>query len=452
MNHEKLTAGKLYEAYFSLKSLTSLYYDKISLSKAVGRDGVRGGKFESQLSDEIDIIRRKVADQSYEFTGFKERLISKGAHKPPRQISIPTFRDRLTLRALCEIISEVFSDASSSPPHEYIKNIRNILKDVNNDYCFLRIDIKDYYPTINQEILLQKIRRRIKKVELINLINKAIKTPTGKKNVEKNQVSSGVPQGLSISNILSSIYLLSLDAKYQSQSDFYYFRYVDDILVICPKALATSIYKKIYLDLSSLNLEPHDLRYGKSGKTEISDIKQGVEYLGFKISKSELSVRSSSYNRMFSNILKVFTSYKYSRDKNRLLFRLNLKITGCIFDDKRRGWLFFFAQSENLHQLKYLDKFVSNLVDKYNLSSIKKDIKTFTKAYHEIRYKADRTKYIENFTKYSQSQKIKLIELLTKKTEEEIQTWNVDKIDFEFRQLAFKEVALLEKDLIEAWS
>lgn len=248
----------LFQKVFSKPYLRKLFEDKIARSSAVGRDGVRKGRFEDALDKEISIINRKVILGTYRFTGYKQRLISKGPDKNPRQISIPTFRDRLTLRALCEVLADVFSDAKIPPPHDYIKKIKENLLDVDDGFCFLRVDIKNYYPTIDQKILIRRVRTKIRKTELVRLIQNAISTPTGKKNIAENISKRGVPQGLSISNILSSVYLTKLDEKYKR--DARYFRYVDDILIICRKRDAQSTFRSLKADLKKLKLECHDLK------------------------------------------------------------------------------------------------------------------------------------------------------------------------------------------------
>ena len=42
-----------------------------------------------------------------------------------------------------------------------------------------------------------------------------------------------MPQGLSISNILANIYLNDFDKENNSKDDYKYFRYVDDIFILC---------------------------------------------------------------------------------------------------------------------------------------------------------------------------------------------------------------------------
>jgi retron-type reverse transcriptase len=446
-----MKAYQYYPKIFSAENLKKIYEEKICLSLAVGRDGVKNGIFANKLENEINLILPKVDSQTYKFTSFKEKLISKGPAKAPRQISIPTVRDRLTLRALCDIISVVFDDCKAYPPHEYIKAIKELARKSGSNCSFLRIDIEGYYPSINHKILLRKIRKRIRKPQITSLIEKAIKTPTGKPNILKNKNIVGVPQGLSISNILSAIYLNHIDLKYKPRIN--YFRYVDDILIVCKTSEAQQIYKELCSDIKRTSrLKCHPLDSNNPGKTRIETISDGIDYLGFHITDKEVAVRPSSYKRMFTNLMKVFTQYKYLKKKKRFLWRLNLKITGCIFEEKRLGWMFFFSQTENTSQLKRLDIFVEGLIKKHRLQKEGVKVKTFIKAYHEIRYNSENTSYIPNFEKYSLEQKIEIISLLTDKTLAEISAWDVVLIEEQFRKCASKEVAQLEKDLLEVFS
>ncbi len=114
--------------------------------------------------------------------------------------------------------------------------------------------------------------------------------------------------------------------------------------------------------------------------------------------------------------------------------------------------MYFFAQTEDKSQIKCLDIFVSKLIRKHRLESIQDEIKTFIKAYHEIRYKSDRTLYIPNFEAYSTEQKIDLICLLRNKKKEEVSSWDLETIEENFKKCTFKEISKLEQDLLEVFS
>jgi RNA-directed DNA polymerase len=445
-----VTAHQIFVKVFTDESLISLFDEKVGHSTAVGRDGIRRGKFEDNLDNEIELVLKKTDSQTYEFTGYKQKLISKGVGKPPRQLSIPTFRDRLTLRALCEVVTEVFEDSKAPPPHHYIKEIHKLTSSLGDGYAFLRVDVKDYYPSINHALMMQRVRARIRKPQILDLIMKAMRTPTGKRNIADLQNENGVPQGLSISNILASIYLRNIDKKYKSKTN--YFRYVDDILIICPLSQAKKVYYDLYRDLLKLDLVCHSLDADESGKTRISTLECGIEYLGYHITATSISVRESSYQKMYMNLLKVFTSYRYSRNKPKFLWRLNLKITGCAYEGRRKGWMYFFSQSENKSQLVRLDNFVASQIVKHRVEDVKSDVKTFIKAYHEIRFNGDDTTYIPNFESYTDERKVEIICLLKGMNPEEVGAWDVQTINEAFWKLISKEVAYLEEDLLDVFS
>lgn len=128
-----MKAYQQYPRIFNAENLRDLFNEKIILSSAVGRDGVKRGMFADNLESEIGLILSKVEAQTYQFTGYKEKLISKGAGKEPRQLSIPTVRDRVTLRALCDLVTSVFVDSKIVPPHEYIKAIKSLTADLGDD-------------------------------------------------------------------------------------------------------------------------------------------------------------------------------------------------------------------------------------------------------------------------------------------------------------------------------
>lgn len=440
-----VTAHALFKQHFEKQSLLLLFEEKISRSKAVGKDGTRVWKFEKILDQEISVALRKVHAGRYKFTNYKERLLSKGPNKPPRTLSIPTVRDRLVLRALCDVLSKCFPNASSQSPQILIKHVREQLAILDNDYCFLRLDIKDFYPSIDQEILLKRLRARVRKQEILQLISQAIQTPTDNSNEVETQ---GVPQGLSISNILSSIYLTHLDRRY---TNTIYFRYVDDILVLCKWGDQMRIYKSICRELSKINLSAHSIE-GNKGKSSIASFEQGVEYLGYHLTKDKISVRESSYQRMYENLSRVFTQFKYTLDRDRFLWRINLKITGCTYEGKQFGWMRFFSQSDDIGQLAALDHFIKKNSKAYGLSTTHTQIRTFVKAYHEIRFNSDNTQYIPNFDDMADSEKIDIICTLTKVARVTLEALDSIELDTKFQEVIYKETASLEKDLAEAFS
>lgn len=103
-----MQAATAWKLLFSKTHLKSHYYEKISKRPSVGLDKVTNEKFGEKLDEEIDIILRKVNDGSYSFTRYRMLLFLKGPAKAPRQVCVPTVRDKLTLSTLNELLSLVY--------------------------------------------------------------------------------------------------------------------------------------------------------------------------------------------------------------------------------------------------------------------------------------------------------------------------------------------------------
>lgn len=430
------------EEYFLASHLRTLFFLRIARSQATGKDGVRIHRFSERLMEETAIIERKVLNQTYRFTTFKERLLLRGAQREPRQISIPTVRDRLTLRAVCEALHAKEPASSGSSPHAVVDRVVEVIRNGEPQRSFVRVDVKNFFPSVTHLGLERALKRARIAPSVRHLCLNAVRTPTGAAT-EPN--ARGIPQGLSISNALAAIYMVRFDAR-QSARFNHFFRYVDDILCISSTVDAEEDLKRIEKSLNSMGLSAHPK--GVAGKTEISPVEDGIDFLGYHISIQKVCVRDSSYRRMFKNLLKVITDFRYRKRVDRTLFRLNLKITGCIIGGKRRGWMMFFSRTEDKSQLAFLDRFVKDQLRRVEFPiEDRTRVKTIIKTYHEIRYNLAETKYIPNFDKFDTSDKIATISTLRDIDVAVLETWDIQRIEDEFNRLVSKEVHELEEDV-----
>ena len=438
------SASKKFKQVFTKKYLKDIYQNNIRFNSATGVDRVNKNLFDKNLDNNIDIIYRKVHQGTYHFSQYKEKLISRGANKCPRVISIPTIRDKLTQCALSEILFDVYG---KSIPflHKVIGDaIKSFNSRKNNHY--IRLDVKSFYPSVKHESLLDQISKKIRKSEVLKLIRDSIIQDTvAKPSGQKQWQSVGVPQGLSISNVLASIYMIPIDLKHGSQEDYKYFRYVDDIIVFCNEDKVKHLKKEINDDCDKLGLSLHKEGEDKS-KAKVGNISEEFSYLGYKFSPSNISVRKPTIDKLRESIIRILTIYKHSREKNvsRLYWTLNLRITGCIFDETKYGWIFYFSQITDMSLLKQLDIFLEKQLDRFGISSYQGKIKKFVRTYYEITKNLTRSNYIPKFDRYSISQKRQVLRDtfgITKgrMTEQEI--------EMEFRRRIFKQVKELEQDL-----
>ncbi len=438
-----MSASVKFNKVFTKKFLKQLYYESVGYRNARGHDNVSNKSFRKTLNENVDVIYRKVRQGTYRFTQYKEKLISKGPEKYPRVISIPSIRDKLTQRALCEILNDLYGTEFSS--------LRNIVDEViktyeSNSYSyFIRFDVKDFYPSIVHEILLKTLSKKIKKTEVLNLIKSAISQNTVAKPIKRKPANKkGVPQGLSISNILANIYMMPLDIKHGNNSSYKYFRYVDDIMIFCNKTELESIQQIFTTDTEKLGLKLHPAGEADS-KTIIGRTSDTFTYLGYEFNSTKISVQKKSSDKLRNSIISIITSYKHSKTKNldRLIWTLNLRITGSVFNGKPYGWVFYFRQIKDLSLLKQLDIFVHKQLIRFNIDS-QNCIKTFVRTYYEITKRYSKTKYIPNFDRTSSGDKRVILNNIF---DEKSELMTKEEVDNLFNMYIYRQLKDLERDL-----
>ena len=435
-----------FDYVFSESYLRSIFEDRLKDAKFIGLDGISVSAFKRKLDAEIALISRKALSGSFDFTRFREKLILKTSQKPPRQISIPTVRDAIALRALCDHLTYQFQECRMWPPHDCTKRVALSAGRAASSDRFLRLDVVNFYPSINHKILGDQLRRKGADARAISLIERAITNPTGFDNGNVSAV--GVPQGLSISNILSMLYLEGLDQYFSKK--YQYFRYVDDILLIVSDAQAVSVHNEIadYMR-SELCLKTHDLNPDQPDKTAITTVDVGTEYLGYHISSSGLRIRERSYKKMFRAIVGCLRPLKGTARTEQVLWRLNLIITGCRVEERSVGWVFFFRQSTDIGQFHRMDAFVRQQLKVYGLKDHIPKIKRFAKAYHETRYNRDDTTYIPDFDHFTLADMMKAIHLVKGISLEKLGSMDRSEVEGIYWKMVKREVAKLERETVD---
>ncbi len=309
------------EQYFNEQYLEQLFNEKLRDSKAKGIDKLNANSFLNTKEGSISIIVKKTLDSSYRFSPYIEILKLKGRNKFPRIISIPTIRDRLTLLVLKEILHDSFPESVNRKlPNSYIREIKDYLS-CKNDIYFLKLDIQNFYDSINRELLLDILNEKGLDERIIYLVNEAISTPTIPTHLEKGaygnySLAKGVPQGLSISNILAQIYLSSFDIK-MGRRAFFYRRYVDDIIILNEGEISKYRINSIRAEIESLFLRLNE------DKNEGGDLHAGFNFLSYKVLQKGVSIADRNIQIFIRRIAAKFTWYR----------------NGLIEKNKRPEWL-----------------------------------------------------------------------------------------------------------------
>lgn len=442
---------ELFKNVFNVDNLRNLHFERIKPDSSIGIDGVNRRIFEATLDVSIEVIARKVLNCTYQVSYYKERLVPKGPRERPRQLSIPTIRDKLALVALKEYLFQQFPDCVNRKiVPDYIKGL---LENIGGYDYYLRYDVKNFYGTLNRKILFKKLKGgAVNAKEALKFTRYAVSQKTvpntSKESVQDTKAPKmGVPQGLPISNILADIYFHDVDKYFLKEDGLKYFRYVDDILILCKEAALASIDKQFRDFISKLKLK---LNKKKCVEQKIT---QGIGYLGYEITPSKVTVRRKSIVKFRHSIVAIFTAYKYAKETETkkaefilfiLSWKLNLRITGAVFDKKKYGWLFFFSQINDLKLLYEIDSFIRGQCNKFQVDYLK--VKRLVRSYYEITKKFNKSTYFINYDKYTIAEKRKFLKQYGRKKIEQLSD---NDADYAFRSIVKKNIKKLLRDISE---
>ncbi|MFM5745255.1 antiviral reverse transcriptase Drt3a [Aeromonas veronii] len=143
-------------------------------------------------------------------------------------------------------------------------------------YSIVRIDIKSFYESISFEnVLIKQSNDKLLSAKSILIIKK----------LYDNLATLGLPRGLSISPVLSEIFMRDFDRKVREiKGVYYYARYVDDIIIVSFDS-NEHIYKELMSTVKSFNLNINEKLYkndiGIANNVQTS-IQAKFDYLGYK--------------------------------------------------------------------------------------------------------------------------------------------------------------------------
>ena len=306
------------------------------------------------------------------------------------------------------------------------------------------------------------VRCKIDIPEALKLIYRSIANPIVPRNSKRSQrfhyyAPKGIPQGLSISNILAGIYMSKFDTVINTLSP-YFIRYVDDILIICPRVEILNVMERLRFEISKLGLELNE----EKTKTGVIG-KDNFDFLGYKLkANGRISIRDTSLHRKISGLAGKISSADHRRHEFRKLHNIDIKtykrilvedineqITGVISEGKRYGWLFYFSQINDITLLHRLDRIVEKLCRRCHtfLKRKPKAIKSFITSFREI-HKLQRdidSPYIPSYDNWNVRQKFEFLHnrgLLI-----ETKTYTKVEIDRLFKITLHKRLLSLERDL-----
>ena len=158
----------------------------------------------------------------------------------------------------------------------------------NTKYC-LKLDVKKFYPSINNECLKSMFRKVMKDLDCLNLIDLVI---------DSNQ---GLPIGNYTSQWFANFYLQSLDHFIKEKLKIkYYIRYVDDLVLL------GSNKRKLHRDRQMIKEFVSELSLEIKENWQVFKVKnRPIDFLGFKFYQNKTTLRKRNALRIRRRISKI---------------------------------------------------------------------------------------------------------------------------------------------------
>ena len=339
-----------------------------------GAPGIDGMTFEaieqSGVNEFLEQIQYELKTRTYYPIRNRKKAIPKGGGKS-RILGIPSIRDRVVQGAVKLILEPIFESDFQPGSYGYRPKrtahgaIERVAKAVVKGMTrVIDVDLKSYFDTVRHDILLSKIALRVNDADVMRLMKLILKA-TGKR---------GVPQGGSISPLLSNIYLNEVDkmlerAKAVTGTDGYqhieYARWADDLVILIDGYRKWDWLKRAAFKHLCEELEKLDVTLNQEKTRQVDLVKEETfSFLGFDFRRSRTrrgkwgvmkTPKMSARTKLLRNIKEVFRRHR-SQPTSRVIYRINQML---------RGWVNYFRVGNSNRCFTYIKDWVEKKVRRH---------------------------------------------------------------------------------------
>lgn len=300
------------------------------------------------------LIWKTYTVKSTDYNMFKK--IDKG--KEREIFKLDYFPHRIVQHALMNVIDDILLKSFISNTFASIPNrgihlaLKRLDEDITSDakgtrYC-LKMDVKKFYPSINQEICKSLFRRKFKDENLLWLIDIIVDSMEG---------DTGIAIGSLFSQWSGNFYLSYFDHWLKEEKGIkYYYRYCDDLVILHHDKRFLHNLKREIDDYLTNNL---DLEIKKNWQVFPTRVR-GVDFVGYRHFGDYILLRKSTAKSMKKKLRKLLK-------KCRSGYKLNYSNWCSI--NSYHGWI-KWCDGHNLHK-EYIEPLMTYSKE-YYISEIKR--------------------------------------------------------------------------------
>ena len=316
-----------------MKTIKNLCNETISTENLflAWRDFCRGKRkkkdvmqFEYKLEENVYKLHRQLKDGTYTHGGYQNFFIT---DPKQRHIHKAQVRDRVVHHALYRklywfydttFIPTSFSCRNGRGTHRGVEWLYKMCRKVSKNYihsCYvLKCDIRKFFNTVNHDVLLSILAKRIKDKALLKILENIIESyVSDESNLFERK---GIPLGNLTSQLFANVYMNEFDQFMKHELRLkYYARYTDDFVVVADSteylqsllpAITTFLHERLKLEL-----HPE--------KVSIRTLQSGIDFLGYIIRPHHRLVRTKTRRRMEWKLVEKVRAYKAGEIKEEQL-------------------------------------------------------------------------------------------------------------------------------------
>lgn len=360
------------------KQLIWKAYKQVSKNKgAAGVDEVSITKFEENLKDNLYKLWNRMSSGSYFPEPVKAVTIPKDTGGQ-RTLCVPSVSDRIAQAAATMYLEPLVEPKFHEDSYGYRPN-KSALDAVytarkrcwKNDWT-VDLDISGFFDNLDHDLALQAIKKHTDCKWIILYVERWMKAPIQQADGSKVVRDKGVPQGGSVSPIISNIFMHHVFDIWMKKNypTVPFERYVDDAIVHCRTKRQAEFMKVMIeerLAKCKLRLHPEKTQivYCKDGDRRDEFPTQNFDFLGYtfrargaknKKGNCYVSFLPAISNKAKKKIKKTIKSWRIHRITWTTLEEISKKIDPIV-----RGWFQYygrFYKSEMYTSLRNIERYL----------------------------------------------------------------------------------------------